>query len=580
MKTWLILLYLAITIISSFPQAASSTETVDEQTEEPELVKSTSSKEKETFWQIFLSWLWPKHKEVTDNRNDITPPPFQEAGRTEETEQSLDPDTNNKDDRQSWRLFRTNLKFHSQETSDKDTQGHYNEEKTSNEIVTSTNVPVENGEDSAITMATKQTVFDHQFPELLNVEEQSAEVPTEGSTTASTAPIPTVSDTSCPPESCSQRWKPWPACAESTPEDEQKLAEALSKFALEFYKIAIQKKDGNLVFSPLSITTTLSNLLLGACDETKDRLEKLLFYPKEFACLHRALKAIGKSEALTSANAIFYQPALKMSSEFQNLTSTFYQTKLKVLTNNTQQAVTDINSWVSKRTGNKIKKLLDDLDPDAQMVLLNAVYFHSKWKTTFKQTNTRLEVFYRPGLPPIKVSMMTSKKYPVASYFDNNLRAKVGRFQLFHNLSLVIFIPRSQLTNLSEIENRLSASAFMSALTKLEAMPLKPTIVTLPKFKLESSQDLSTIIGEMDFGFFFDPDLCGITQSEEVAVSSAKHKAVLQISEEGAEGAAATAVTLARTATFFEVQQPFIFLFLKDNRVPLFLGRVNDPLSL
>jgi len=214
--------------------------------------------------------------------------------------------------------------------------------------------------------------------EPLNGKEQSAEVPTEGSTTANTVPIPTVSDTSCPLESCSPRWKPWPACARSTPEDELKLAEALSKFSLDFYKIAIQKKDGNMVFSPLSVTTTLSNLLLGACDETKDRLEKLLFYPKEFACVHRALKALGKSEGLTSANAIFYQPTLKMSSEFHNLTSTFYRTKLKPLTNNTHQAVTDINSWVSEHTSNKIKQLLDDLDPDAQMVLLNAVYFQCK----------------------------------------------------------------------------------------------------------------------------------------------------------------------------------------------------------
>ncbi|XP_063145172.1 plasma protease C1 inhibitor isoform X2 [Candoia aspera] len=516
MKTWLILLYLAITIISSFPQ----------------------------------------------------------VGRTEETQQSLDPDANTKDDRQSWRPLKNNMKFQAQDISDQDTQGHYNEEETTNQKITSTNVPVENGEDSAITMATKQTIF-----EPLNGKEQPAEVPTEGSTTANTAPISTVSDTSCPLESCSPRWKPWPACAQSTPEDEQKLAEALSKFSLEFYRIATQKKDGNMVFSPLSITTTLSNLLLGACDETKDRLEKLLFYPKEFACVHRALKILGKSKALTSANAIFYQPALKMGSEFHNLTSTFYQTKLKPLTNNTHQSVTDINSWVSEHTGNKIKQLLDDLDPEAQMVLLNAVYFQSKWKTTFQVKHTRLEDFYLPGLPPIKVPTMTSKKYPVAAYFDNNLRAKVGRFQLFHNLSLVIFVPRTQLTNLSEIEERLDPTAFMTALAKLGAMPLKPTMVTLPKFKLESSQDLMTIIGEMDFGLFFDPDLCGITQSTEVAVSSAKHKAVLQISEEGVEGAAATAVTLARTATFFEVQQPFIFMFLRDNRVPLFLGRVTNPLS-
>lgn len=47
---------------------------------------------------------------------------------------------------------------------------------------------------------------------------------------------------------------------------------------------------------------------LGTCEETKVRLEKLLFYPKEFVCVHEALKAFSKSKALTSANAIFYQP--------------------------------------------------------------------------------------------------------------------------------------------------------------------------------------------------------------------------------------------------------------------------------
>ncbi|XP_070787346.1 plasma protease C1 inhibitor isoform X2 [Pituophis catenifer annectens] len=536
MKTWLILLCLAIMTISSLQQVASRRETVAERTEEPKVVKCQD----ETRWQRFLSWILgrktPCIKE--DNRNDITPTPFQDIERSEETENS---DTG------------TNSECNA--TSDKITQGPIHKENG------------DNGEN------------DTPDPELSNDKKESAEVPTEGPTTINTTPIPTVSDTSCPPNLCSQRWKPWPTCAQSTPEDEQKLAEALSRFSLEFYKIAIQKNDGNMVFSPLSIITTLSNLLLGACDETKDRLESLLFYPKEFACVHSLLKVLGKSKALTSANAIFYQPALKMGSGFHNLTSTFYQTKLKLLSNNTYQAVTDINSWVSERTGNKIKKLLDDLDPDTQMVLLNAVYFHSKWKTIFKKKNTVFEEFHRPGLSSIKVPMMTSKKYPVASYFDYNLQAKVGRFQLHDNLSLAILIPRSQFTSLSEIEERLTATAIMSTLNMLETLPLKPTIVTLPKFKLESSQDLTEIIGEMDFGLFYDADLCGMAPGEAVAMSSAKHKAVLQVSEEGVEAAAATSVNLARTATVFEVQQPFIFLFLRDHRVPVFMGRVTNPLE-
>lgn len=70
-----------------------------------------------------------------------------------------------------------------------------------------------------------------------------------------------------------------------------------------------------------------------------------------------------------------------------------------------------------------------------------------------------------------------------------------------------------------------------------------------------------------------------MTSGEAVAVSSAMHKAVLQVSEEGVEAAAATTVNLARTATVFEVQQPFIFLFLRDHRVPVFMGRVTNPLA-
>ena len=69
---------------------------------------------------------------------------------------------------------------------------------------------------------------------------------------------------------------------------------------------------------------------------------------------------------------------MKLESDFRNLSKAYYQTELLPLTNNSNQAVFDINAWVNRHTGGKIKKLLDDLDSDAQMVLLNAVYFHCK----------------------------------------------------------------------------------------------------------------------------------------------------------------------------------------------------------
>ncbi|XP_042315018.1 LOW QUALITY PROTEIN: plasma protease C1 inhibitor [Sceloporus undulatus] len=316
----------------------------------------------------------------------------------------------------------------------------------------------------------------------------------------------------------------------------------------------------------------------GTCDETtRPSWKRYSSIPKEFTCVHKALKALSKSDALISANAIFYQPALKLDSEFRNLTWEYYQTKMSPLNNNSNQAILDINAWVSKHTGNKIKKLLEHLEPDVQMMLLNAVYFQAKWKTLFKQKNTKLEDFYRPGLPTIRVPMLMSKKYPVASYFDSILQAKVGRFQLSHNMSLVIIVPRSLSQSLSEVEERLSADVFKSVMTKLESITFKPTIVSLPKFKVESSQDLMEIIGGMDYGFFFDASLCGISPDTELVISSAQHKAVVQISEEGVEAAAISGASLARSANFFEVQQPFLFSLSMDGKAPVFLGRITDP---
>ena len=66
-----------------------------------------------------------------------------------------------------------------------------------------------------------------------------------------------------------------------------------------------------------------------------------------------------------------------------------------------------------------------------------------------------------------------------------------------HGMSLVIIVPRALSQNLSEVEDKLSGPVFLSMMAKLETIPFKPTIVSLPKFKVDSSQDLMEIIGAM-----------------------------------------------------------------------------------
>lgn len=64
-------------------------------------------------------------------------------------------------------------------------------------------------------------------------------------------------------------------------------------------------------------------------------------------------------------------------------------------------------------------------------------------------------------------------------------------------MSLVLIVPQYQSQNLSDVEKRLDGNAFKSMMAKLASHSFKPTIVSLPKFKVDSSLDLLRVVGDM-----------------------------------------------------------------------------------
>ncbi|KYO40723.1 plasma protease C1 inhibitor [Alligator mississippiensis] len=382
------------------------------------------------------------------------------------------------------------------------------------------------------------------------------------------------------PPRCTLSDDPWSTCSSVSLEDKARVARALTDFALKFYRAAgqVEGMGTNMVFSPLNLALGISHLLMGAQGDTRERLSSLLSYPPDLTCVHRPLKQLIKSKALLTASQIFHRKGLHINKAFLNHSQHFSDNQPQALSGNETLDLQRINKWVSKKTNGKIKKLMEDLATDVQLILLSAVYLQSKWKTTFNVKDTQLENFYRQDKSSVKVLMMTSKKYPLASFTDSSLQAKFGRLQLSNNMSLVIIIPQHFNQMLTDVEEKLNPEHFSAVMNKLMGIPFKPTVLAMPKFKLDSSQDLMAILGEIDYGLFFDANLCGISEDEELAVSAAQHRAVLEISETGVEAAAAMAISVARSALFFEVQQPFLFLVWNDQHgFPIFMGRVNDP---
>ncbi|XP_074087586.1 plasma protease C1 inhibitor isoform X2 [Macrotis lagotis] len=400
--------------------------------------------------------------------------------------------------------------------------------------------------------------------------------PTEPSTLPTTQPT-----TQAPPEPVCLA--PDTSCSEiKTQEAKTMLGTALTDFSLKLYKAfsSVKQVDSNMVFSPFSIASLLTNILLGAGNTTKGNLEEILSYPKDSDCVHQALKNLSTS-GFISASQIFHSPDLILKENFMNASQTLYGNQPMTLSNDSEANLALINSWVANQTNNKIINLLKSLPSDIRFVLVNSIYLKAKWKKTFDPQKTSLETFYPKSKVKVKVPMMKSEKYPVTHFTDSNLKTRVGLLQLSDDLSLVILLPQHLGIQLAEIEMGLNSQILSAILEKLGKSKSQPTLLSMPRLNVDTSQDLLEILEKMEFfDFAYDLNLCGLTDDPEIQVSAARHQTMLELNESGVEATAASSISLARTMSIFEVRQPFIFLLWHQKyKFPLFMGRIYNPSS-
>uniref|UniRef100_A0A8C7E8Y4 Serpin family G member 1 n=1 Tax=Nothoprocta perdicaria TaxID=30464 RepID=A0A8C7E8Y4_NOTPE len=376
------------------------------------------------------------------------------------------------------------------------------------------------------------------------------------------APVPSTTEgpgsalsTTAPP--CPEDEEPPESCEAPTEAQKAAVAEALGTFALRFYqRLADAAEPGsNLLFSPINVALALSHLLLGE----------------------------GQGPALGTALGTAVSPMmeLRLQPRFLNASRRLFGAPPRALSGNESLDLARINAWVREATRGHLPRLLEELPPDARLVLLSAVYFQAKWRKPFRAKETEPRPFQRPGRPPVPVPTMSSKKYPVASFSEPGLRAQVGRLQLSQGLSLVLLLPTGALGTLGELERALSPAAFLALVRKAVATSPRATVLALPRFRLDLAQDVVPIIHDMgkeghDYGLFLDAELCGL--APEAAVDALRHRAVLALDEAGVEAAAATAASLARSAPMLEALRPFLFAVVDDaSGLPLFMGRLSDP---
>ena len=375
--------------------------------------------------------------------------------------------------------------------------------------------------------------------------------------------------------------------------DERALVQAINELGFDLYA-QLRARDGNLFLSPYSISTALAMTYAGARGPTATEMAKVLRLPFKEGRVHRAFGKVNRDvirdglphqTEIHVANALWVQAGLPVRTDFRTVATNLYGAGLTPLDfqRAPEQARGTINTWVEQRTQDRIKDLVPEglLTPATRLVLTNAIYFKSVWMRPFPEAATRKDTFTLSTGDKVDVPLMQGRA--AAGYLDGrDFQALALPFEA-HELSMIVLLPKA-VDGLAALERTLTAARLEEWLA---GMTMYDMDLVLPRFKVAAEFPLGKELIDLGMPLAFSnrADFSGILTGERISISAVIHKAFVDVSEKGAEAAAATGMVkhtisgrepMPRAA--FRADHPFWFAIRDtDTGSLLFVGRVTNP---
>ena len=368
---------------------------------------------------------------------------------------------------------------------------------------------------------------------------------------------------------------------------------ANNAFAFDLYR-SLHLEEGNLFYSPYSISIAVAMAYAGARGETEKQISATMHYvlPQDqlhpvFNRLDQSLNTPGSDEPgfqLDVANSLWGQDQFPFLPDFLTLIARNYGAGVRLVdftsNANRETARKTINDWVSQQTNEKIHELLPQgmLNDLTRLILVNAIYFKGEWQDPFVN-GTSEAPFILPDGQQVKIPTMGRRAD--APYFQGDGYQAVGLPYKGDRAEMIVVMPDPG--KFSEFEQALDRKSFDRILTGLKDSDVK---LYLPKFHFEYSKDMKDSLAGMGMPAAFDPvqaDFSGIYDQKSepnLFISHIAHKAFVAVDEKGTEAAAATSAVMemASMPVTLRIDHPFIFV-IRDRQTGsiLFVGRVLDP---
>ena len=359
-------------------------------------------------------------------------------------------------------------------------------------------------------------------------------------------------------------------------------------------KAAEEKREDNLLISPLSMQIALTMTANGADGQTLQEMESVLGQNVALEDLNEYLydylydRETGVSrvgnEELKIANSIWFRDqkdSFRVTEDFLQSMANYYVADIyKCPFDN--KTVDDINAWVNAKTDGMIPDILEKIDSNSMMYLINAIAFDAQWDEPYDENAIREGSFTTYEGKKQTVDMMHGEE---TVYLEDNRATGFLKPYEGGRFVFALLMPNES-TDLYEYLQTLTSESLSQTLA--EAQNCK-VFTEMPKFSYEFELSMNDALMEMGMPTAFDPDAAdlsklGTSSQGNLYIGNVLHKTFIRVDGLGTQAGAATMVEIPAEGAMEPesykeviVDRPFVYMILDaENKLPIFLGCVTE----
>lgn len=354
-----------------------------------------------------------------------------------------------------------------------------------------------------------------------------------------------------------------------------RLSIASNAFTVIFFNNLLKhlREKKGVIISPYSVFNLFIILYLGSYGSTEAELKKYFNLPDKkssLADLNYINDMLIKNGTMKKMNLVCISKKIKINNAFVNNTK-HIATFSHFDPNNVDYEVKKLNNIIENATNGTIKDIMNSgmMKDDTAMILVNTLYFYSKWKNTFDEGMTAKGIFYGEKQKQVQYMNLYDDKN---RYYEDNKNQILEKDYEDSDFCMGFILPKNK-----HEKPTITHEQFNYYVTQLKKNDID--VLTIPKFKHQSKFKFDNLLKKYGLReVFTKPNFSGIMPKEVTPIDDIIHVAVIDVNESGTEASAATIFTsyncIKDKTINFIANHPFIYYIrhIPTNTI-LFIGQ-------